>query len=248
MDQTKNSDKQMIQNNENYSGQQNKIIQNEYENEKEEDNEIIIELEIGNDKKSDGDEDVKEINILCDKEQLIEDNKENEDYYKKNNINPPKEFNYFNKNNTKLYLNEKEIEFNYKLKFEGIKTNKIKIESNIKLFTLSTMFYNCRNIKNIKFIKFNTNNVTNMSKMFDTCENLSELNLSSFNTNNVTNMSHMFYYCKNLSELNLSSFNTNNVTYMRGMFSFCENLKLVKINKLNIKNFKKIIDVSKLQI
>ena len=44
MDQTKNSDKQMIQNNENYNNQQNKIIQNEYENEKEEDNKIIIEL------------------------------------------------------------------------------------------------------------------------------------------------------------------------------------------------------------
>ena len=70
MDQTKNSDKQMIQNNENYSGQQNKIIQNEYENEKEEDNEIIIELQISNNEKE------KEINILYDKEQLIIDNKE----------------------------------------------------------------------------------------------------------------------------------------------------------------------------
>ena len=102
MDQTKNSDKQMIQNNENYSSQQNKIIQNEYENEKEEDNEIIIELQISNNEKE------KEINILCDIEQLIKDNKRMENYYKRNNINPPKEFNYFNKNNTKLYLNDKE--------------------------------------------------------------------------------------------------------------------------------------------
>ena len=70
MDQTKNSDKQMIQNNENYSSQQNKIIQNEYENEKEEDNEIIIELQIANDEIS-KDEEVKQINILCDKDQLI---------------------------------------------------------------------------------------------------------------------------------------------------------------------------------
>ena len=56
--------------------------------------------------------------------------------YKKNNINPPKEFNYFNKNNTKLYLNDKEIEFNHKLKIDKNKINKIKIKSNIKLFTL----------------------------------------------------------------------------------------------------------------
>ena len=96
MDQTKNSDKQIIQNNKNFNGQQNKNIQNEYENEKKEDNEIIIELQISNN------EEEKEINILCDKEQLIKDNKEYEDYYKVNKINPPKEFNYFNKNNTKI--------------------------------------------------------------------------------------------------------------------------------------------------
>ena len=49
MDKFKNSDEKIILNNENYNNQQNQIIQNEYENEKEEDNEIIIELEIGND-------------------------------------------------------------------------------------------------------------------------------------------------------------------------------------------------------
>ena len=174
MDKSENSDEKLNSNKENFNNQQNKIFKNENEDEKEEDNEIIIELELSNNKKE------KEINILCDKDKLIKDNKENEDYYKKNNINPPKEFNYFNKGNTKLYLNEKEIEFDYKLKFNKIETNKIKIKSNIKLFTLSTMFYNCKNIKNIKFIKFNTNKVTDMSKMFYNCKNLSELNLSSF--------------------------------------------------------------------
>ena len=89
--QSKTLSKKIIQNTENYNNQQNKIIQNEYENEKEEDNEIIIELQISNNEKE------KEINILCDKEQLIKDNEEYEDYYKENNINPPKEFNYFNK-------------------------------------------------------------------------------------------------------------------------------------------------------
>ena len=49
--QSKTLNKKIIQNNENYSDQQNKIIQNEYENEKEEDNEIIIELEIVNDER-----------------------------------------------------------------------------------------------------------------------------------------------------------------------------------------------------
>ena len=46
---SKTLDKKIILNNENYNNQQNQIIQNEYQNEKEEDNEIIIELEIAND-------------------------------------------------------------------------------------------------------------------------------------------------------------------------------------------------------
>ena len=125
MDKSKNSDNKIILNNENYNNQQNQIIQNKYENEKEEDYEIIIELQISNNGE-------KEINILCDKEQLIKENKEKENYYKENNINPPKEFNYFNKNNTKLYLNDKEIEFNYKLKYKIKETIKIKIINKIK--------------------------------------------------------------------------------------------------------------------
>ena len=169
MDKSKISDEKIILNNEN-NNKQNQIIQNEYQNEVEEDNEIIIELEIGNDKKSDNyDNKISndgEINILCDKEQLIKDIKRNENYYKKNNINLPKEFNYFNKNNTKLYLNNKQIEFNYKLKFNKKGNYEIKIISNINLISLSSMFYNCKNIIKIKFIKIKLNNVIKMSYMF----------------------------------------------------------------------------------
>ena len=54
--------------------------QNYSQNEKEEDNVIIIKLKIS-------DEDIKkEINILCDKNKLIQDIKRKEDYYKENNI------------------------------------------------------------------------------------------------------------------------------------------------------------------
>ena len=150
-------------------------------------------------------------------------------FIKKNQINPPKEFDYFNKINTKLYLNDKEIQFNYKLKFikEGI--NKIKIISNIILFTLSSMFYNCKYIHKIIFLKINSNNIIDMSYMFSFCKNLSELDLSLFHTNNVNNMSNMFYDCNNLFKLDLSSFNTNNVTDMSYMFCFCNN-----ISKLNL--------------
>ena len=116
------------------------MFKNESHYEKEVINEIFIELNISYEEKE------KEIYILCDKNQLIKDNERKKDYYKKNNIDPPKEFNYFNKNNTKLYLNNKEIKFNYKLKFNKIGIYKIIIKSNIKLISLSTMFYNCTKI------------------------------------------------------------------------------------------------------
>ena len=39
----------------------------------------------------------KEINILCDKNKIIEDLEENTDYYEETNVNPSKVFDYFNK-------------------------------------------------------------------------------------------------------------------------------------------------------
>ena len=117
---SKNLEQKIIINQENNNNQQNKIVQYEYENENEENDEIIIEIEISNKQKE------KEIYILCNKNNFIEDNKSNENYYERNNINPPKEFNYFNINNTKLYLNDNEIKFNYKLKFHiKLKLNQI---------------------------------------------------------------------------------------------------------------------------
>ena len=67
------------------------ITENETQNEKGE-VEIIMELKISDKEKK------KEIYILCDKNELIKDNKSRENFYIKNNIAPPKEFNYFNKN------------------------------------------------------------------------------------------------------------------------------------------------------
>ena len=66
------------------------IYENESQKEKEEDNEIIIELKIYNEKQDNN------ICILCDQIQLNINNERNTNYYKKNNINPPIEFNYFN--------------------------------------------------------------------------------------------------------------------------------------------------------
>ena len=210
-----------------FKNSNNKNYNNQLKNIKEE--EIIIELEI----KISHELIAKEINILCDKNQLIKDKKRNENLFKKNNLNPPKIFEYFNKENTKLYLNDNEIIFNYKLNFNKVGINKIVIKSYTKLSSLSSMFYNCVNINKIKFIKINTNNVIDMSFMFYHCDNLYDLDLSSFNTNNVIDMSWMFYYCEKVSGLNLTSFNTNNVTNLSWMFSNCRSLSEIDLSSFN---------------
>ena len=71
MDKSKNLEQRIILiNNEKYhNNQQNIIYKNESQNEIEEFNEIIIELEISNEKNE------KEIYILCDKNQLIKEKK-----------------------------------------------------------------------------------------------------------------------------------------------------------------------------
>ena len=105
MDKSKNLEKKKINLIHENQNLQNKIIENKFKKEKVEDNEIIIELEIFNN------ENEKDINILCDKNQLLIDKKGYKDYYKRNNINPSNEFNYFNKDNTKLFLNDNKINF-----------------------------------------------------------------------------------------------------------------------------------------
>ena len=137
-----NNSKNSKQNENNNIKSINEFSQKDFQKE----NEIIIELEIIINNEN-------FINILCDKNQMILDNKQNENNFKENNIEPPKDINYFNKDNTKLYLNDKEIEFNYKLKLKKIGKNKIKIKSNIKLLSLLSMFYNCNNIITIQFFK-----------------------------------------------------------------------------------------------
>ena len=120
MENSNNSAQNKFHNNENNNFPQNNRVQNENENEE---NEIIIELEIYKNKE------LKDINILCDKNQLIEDNKNNIHYYPENTL--PKEFNYFNNNNTKLYHNNNEIEFKYKIKFNQKGIYKFIIKSNV---------------------------------------------------------------------------------------------------------------------
>ena len=75
MDKSKKSEQKNILNNVNNNNKKNKIFENKYEREVIDEN--IIELELYNNVKE------NEINILCDKNKLIEDNKRNEDYYKK---------------------------------------------------------------------------------------------------------------------------------------------------------------------
>ena len=139
------------------------------------------------------------------------------------------------KTNTKIYINDKEYEYQkfFIPKNEGIYS--IIIKFNISIKDCSFMFYDCYKLTEINFTYFNTENITNMENMFGKCENLKSIDLSSFDTKNVVNLSHLFERCENLEYVNLSSFDTKNVTNMEYMFSSCKNLKNIDISSFDTK-------------
>ena len=176
--------------------------------------------------------------------QIFDKDKKDKDCeeFEKANINKEimilyeEDFTVLNKNNTKLYLNNKEIPFSSKIIINKIGTHKIQIKSKVKLISLSNMFKDCYYINNIIFNKINTSNVIDMSGMFLNCKNLTNLDLSLFTTSNVTNMENMFSYCFKLKNINLSSFETINVKNLNRMFYYCELLSKLDLSSFKLKN------------
>ena len=161
------------------------------------------------------------------------------------------------KNYCKLFVNNKEIEFNYKYKFNK-NENQLKIVCNDDFENAKNLFANCIHIKEFDFSNFNSskiinlegcffqcislhkldlsnfncNNLTNMCGMFGNCNNLKEIILPK-NTENVTNMSFLFINCSSLEKIDFSNFNTNNVIYMNEMFSSCSKMKELDLSNFN---------------
>ena len=106
-----------------------------------------------------------------------------------------------------IKINDKEIPFNYFLKFDKKGFYNIKYYFKKYLTKVNCLFYGCENIKSINLSNFNTKNVINMSSIFFGCSSLTKINLTNFNTQNVVNMNHMFCKCSSLEELDLSYFN-----------------------------------------
>ena len=133
-------------------------------------------------------------------------------------------YDHFNSGNVKIFIENKEVEFNkyFKPRFEGLYTIKIKIF--VELLDCSFMFHQCNKIINIDLSNFRTDQVTNMESMFEGCDSLINIKFGSFDTKNVKNMEAMFLSCFSLRTLDLSSFDTSKVTNMRRMFSGCFNI------------------------
>ena len=130
--------------------------------------------------------------------------KDKEDDYKYENEKEIKE-------NCKIKINDKEIDFNYFYKFKEEGKYIIEYTFNKNIKNVACMFCDCSSLTNIVLSNFNTQNVTNMSYMFYKCESLRNIDLSNFNTQNVTNMSYMFDSCVRLENIDLSNFNTQNL-------------------------------------
>ncbi|MCQ2819836.1 MAG: BspA family leucine-rich repeat surface protein, partial [archaeon] len=179
-------------------------------------------------------------------------------------------FNAFNKENCKMFIDKEEVPFTKKFK-EDISIGKHKIKIIMKkgkfIETMKQMFYCCCSLISVNFSEFNTSKVKNMHEAFSYCSSLisldlstidtsqvedmgslfndcfllKDLNLSKFNTSKVKDMSNLFYNCYNLPSIDLSNFKTQNVNTMRYMFSLCNSL-----TSLDLSNFdtSKVLDMS----
>ena len=89
------------------------------------------------------------------------------------------------------------------------------------VWSMSYMFYDCKNLESLNLSGWDTSSVEIMIGMFHQCESLKSLDLSDWNTSKVNNMEGMFYGCENLKTLDLSGWDTSNVEDMICMFDEC---------------------------
>ena len=164
------------------------------------------------------------------------------------------------KDDCKIFINDKPVEFSRYFKPEKESEYKIKIIIKKNFKNCSSMFSNNDNIIKIDLSSFDTSEVTNMYYMFGRCHFLSEVNLSNCQTDKVTNMSYLFNKCSTLKKVVFpNSFDTKNVENMSYMFNCCYDLedihfpksfvtkkvknlenmfsKCYKLEKLNLENF-----------
>jgi len=188
-------------------------------------NMIFGEINISSD---DVDKDIQIINSFENYKRIQELDDNNEDYKYENE----KEI----KENIKIKINGKKIDFTYLYKFNKEGKYQIKYLFKKNLTKTNHMFYNCEFLTNLNLSNLNTQNITNMNSMFSNCKSLTNLNLSFFYTQNVTDMNSMFSNCKSLTNLNLLYFNTQNVIDMNSMFSNCKSLTNLNLSNFNTQN------------
>ena len=100
--------------------------------------------------------------------------------------------------NSKIYINEEEIDFSYYYHFPKNGIYKIKYVFNDILTSINFLFYKCYSIVSLDFSQFNGENITNMGCTFSFCSSLTSLNLSKINTSKVKNMRFLFHNCSSL--------------------------------------------------
>lgn len=118
---------------------------------------------------------------------------------------------------------------------------KIILKNNIKtskVWNMSSMFSDCKNLQELDVRNFDTKNVQDMSSMFSDCSQLKELDVRNFDTKNVRDMSWMFSGCNHLQELDVRNFDTKNVQNMSWMFFDCSQLKELDVRNFDISNIK----------
>jgi len=174
--------------------------------------------------------DKKEIKLLHDY------NLDIKDWDKKDKIKYLEAKKDISEENIEIYINDKNIKFDYKYKIKDSKEIKVTFKLKKLLTNISHIFDGCSSLESIDLSSFNTTNVNSMSNMFYGCSSLKSIDLSSINTIKVNNMNHMFHGCSSLKSIDLSSINTFNVIDMSYMLYRCSSLESIDLSSFNTNN------------
>ena len=117
---------------------------------------------------------------------------------------------------------------------EAVKFGDTFTNSSNCLTSLSSMFYNCRNLKTVEMAGRNLGNVKTASSMFKLCTSLVSVTTSDWDLSSVTNTSDMFASCPSLTSMDVSNWDVSNVKNMQNMFAYCQKLASLDVSQWNV--------------
>ena len=114
---------------------------------------------------------------------------------------------------------------------DGVKTLDLSGWKTSNVWSMSYMFYDCKNLESLNLSGWDTSSVEIMIGMFHQCERLKSLDLSGWDVSKVENTAWMFGGCRRIKSLDVSDWDTSKVNNMGYMFYECAKLESLDLSR-----------------